>query len=484
MAREITASELYWQERAKNRVTRAELLGVKTMENVMPLYDAALKNITKEVNTLYLNYSNKVGLDVGELGKILSGVDKNNFLKSIQSTMKTLGFKVSDVYQPSYIARLSRLEAMKQQIYWEIQKLAPGIIEAQTRGYAKIIKDSYMVAKKDIREQVGSAGTFGSIEGRVVDEILLNRWQDRTYIDSTGNNITVLGSKLREVVGGGLVSGISQNKMEMQIREGINLGKYEAARLIRTETNYFQNQAELQSYIDDGWEFYRYEAVMDNITSKVCRNMHGSIWRVDEAIVGYNYPPLHPNCRSTTVVATKGEAQRDKVERVNPGVTEGSLAPEDKTVLNWARRNQDAQIERAIIVDRKTGEVLEKASGTETDVNFTLRQWGEAYNNIIVHNHPFTGGRTSFAPTDITAGINKGAWATQVVGREGIYSMEFGDITSLSKQRQFEITREIKDMFVDYLSKLKKLDNATFNQKLWEDVAKRYGFKYGFKPVD
>ena len=41
--------------------------------------------------------------------------------------------------------------------------------------------------------------------------------------------------------------------------------------------------------------------LLDNRTSKICRGMNGTIWKLSEAVEGYNYPPLHSNCRSTTV---------------------------------------------------------------------------------------------------------------------------------------------------------------------------------------
>lgn len=78
----------YWQERAKSRLVRAEQIGLEAMNKTLPIYDQALKNINKEINSIYINYSNKVGLDVSELTKILSGADKNNFLRNIQLKMK------------------------------------------------------------------------------------------------------------------------------------------------------------------------------------------------------------------------------------------------------------------------------------------------------------------------------------------------------------------------------------------------------------
>jgi SPP1 gp7 family putative phage head morphogenesis protein len=298
----------YWQERAKNRIVRSEMQGVEIMEQILPIYQQALVNINKDINSIYLNYANEVGLDVAELTKVLSNADKNNFLLNIQAQMRALGFDFADIYNENYINRLTRLEALKQQIYWNIQAIAPKVSEIETRGFRKMIKDSYEVARRDIREQIYGelgGGTFATVNDDYIGDILNSTWEGGNYMTRTAINMDRFAIKTREVIGSGLLIGTSQEKMGRLIRERFDVGRYEAMRLVRTETNYFQNQAEIRSYEDEGVEYYEYMAVMDNRTSKTCERLDGKVFKTSEAEVGSNYPPMHPNCRSTTVYATK-----------------------------------------------------------------------------------------------------------------------------------------------------------------------------------
>lgn len=314
--RDITWKSEYWEERSLNRYVRAEMIGVQAMNKVLPLYEETLKVLTKEINDIYLKYSKDTGLDVSELTKILSGIDRNRFLVDIQKTMQDMGFNVKDIYNKSYIERLTRLEAMKQQVYWEIKAIAPKELAIQDGAYRKIIAESYRTSTIDIREQLGEYGTpFATIDKKVVDELLLERWSNGNYSIRTEKNISNFAFDLRDIVSSGLLSGISSEKMAREVRDRFEYGKYESMRLIRTETNYFQNQAELQSYMDEGIEYYRYMAMLDSRTSEMCEKLHDTIFRIDEAIVGENYPPLHPNCRSTTVVAFKNEGDKLAVTR-------------------------------------------------------------------------------------------------------------------------------------------------------------------------
>jgi NAD+--asparagine ADP-ribosyltransferase len=45
----------------------------------------------------------------------------------------------------------------------------------------------------------------------------------------------------------------------------------------------------------------------------MCSDLDGKVFRVDEAVVGETYPPLHPNCRSDTTVVFNEEAAVERV---------------------------------------------------------------------------------------------------------------------------------------------------------------------------
>ena len=49
-------------------------------------------------------------------------------------------------------------------------------------------------------------------------------------------------------------------------------------------------------------EEYEFMATLDKRTSEICRELDGKHFKVDEAVPGENYPPMHPRCRSTTIM--------------------------------------------------------------------------------------------------------------------------------------------------------------------------------------
>ena len=86
----------------------------------------------------------------------------------------------------------------------------------------------------------------------------------------------------------------------------------EAQRLVRTEANNVHNQSDLQFYKDSGYAKYEFVATLDMHTSDICKKLDGQVFNTDEAVVGQNFPPMHPNCRSTTIAVVEDDVEAEK----------------------------------------------------------------------------------------------------------------------------------------------------------------------------
>ena len=56
-------------------------------------------------------------------------------------------------------------------------------------------------------------------------------------------------------------------------------------------------------------------------TSDICRSLDGTVHKVSQAKVGVNFPPMHPNCRSTTVPKFNDQDVEERVARDEDGRT-------------------------------------------------------------------------------------------------------------------------------------------------------------------
>lgn len=112
-------------------------------------------------------------------------------------------------------------------------------------------------------------------------------------------------AQLEEAVKNGLVdciaSGMGKDELVKNLMGNFSVGFNQANRIARTELNYVQNQATYDSYKQAGITKYKFLAYLDNDTSDVCRDNNNQTYLLSQAEVGVNYPPLHPNCRSTVL---------------------------------------------------------------------------------------------------------------------------------------------------------------------------------------
>ena len=90
----------------------------------------------------------------------------------------------------------------------------------------------------------------------------------------------------------------------------MNVSKHHANTLARTSISSIANQVREETYIanSDVVEGVQFLAVLDDDTTRVCRAHSGDKWKYTSAgwinIQGghdYVQPPLHFNCRSTTI---------------------------------------------------------------------------------------------------------------------------------------------------------------------------------------
>jgi len=74
--------------------------------------------------------------------------------------------------------------------------------------------------------------------------------------------------------------------------------------------NFVNNQAHYDSMQDSGVAAYEFIATLDNRISAACRTRDGETYLLEEKSVGFNYPPLHPRCRSTVCPFIEGVSRK------------------------------------------------------------------------------------------------------------------------------------------------------------------------------
>lgn len=154
--------------------------------------------------------------------------------------------------------------------------------------------DMYADSQKAV--QSGYAFTVGykTSAERVIDQVWTpdgihysNRiWRDKSKLTDR------LTSGLNECISRGLPF----DKVADELIKEFNVSRNAADRLVRTELAHVQNEAAADTYKAAGVEKYK---VLSNQADDDCLDLDDEEFSFDDAQIGVNFPPFHPNCRCT-----------------------------------------------------------------------------------------------------------------------------------------------------------------------------------------
>ena len=148
--------------------------------------------------------------------------------------------------------------------------------------------------------------------------MLASRWSGENFSSRIWQDKRKLSNVIKTTVTSGIHQGLDVKEMSRRINNVMSSGYKNAVRLIRTEMNFVNNQAAYDSLDEAGILYYEFIAVLDNRTSKVCQSRDGEVYPMSEKSVGFNYPPLHPRCRSTVAPYVDGQSKLgSRIARVN-----------------------------------------------------------------------------------------------------------------------------------------------------------------------
>ena len=127
----------YWDKRAVRRLTDAEKQGEEYSKRIQKIYDRANKNIQRDIENIYRNYSKATGLDVQSLKEILTKTETDKLWQELKA-------KGLDQYvKGNYKARITRLEKLQAQIYAKAKEIYPLEQKEHTDCYKGVLNDTY-----------------------------------------------------------------------------------------------------------------------------------------------------------------------------------------------------------------------------------------------------------------------------------------------------------------------------------------------------
>lgn len=297
-------SDVYWMKRSLANSAKTINLTEAKIKVLEREYKRALKTIQKQVEDFYKKYAGETGLSLVEAKKALSKRDVNLTLKEYRELVEKTNDPVAQALLNKFSKkqRITRLQALRLQIEKEVTKLyeQEEIITHDTLG--EVYKNTYYRNIYEIQKGLGFGVSFSKLDTRAIEIAINTAWSGSSYSEIIwGKHRKQLAKNVEQIITQGVILGESNDKMAIKLQRAMGSSFNNAKRLIRTESNYVHNKATMKSYEEMGQDEYKYLATLDLRTSEICASLDGKRFKIPEAQVGRNYPPMHPNCRSTTI---------------------------------------------------------------------------------------------------------------------------------------------------------------------------------------
>ena len=300
------SNKSYWLKRSEELDKVAKMTEKEVMKKLSALYRDAFRSIEKEVNDFMMKYAVDHKLDYATVTQMLTPIDLAEYNEKIQELhamyrdTKSEYIKI-EIERLKARSKITRLRALQDAINVELCKV--------THEYQMTLEDTLIGLFSD--QYAKACELMGvmapGIPREAIIKIIEYPYAGRMYSDNIWRNKDNLVNFINQEITVGIIRGESIQKIARRLRnetkaDTLRLAQSWAERLVRTEINYAMNQAHLKGYKDSGVvEKYEFLAAHDKRTSKLCRDLDGEMFELSKAVVGENYPPMHPNCRSTVV---------------------------------------------------------------------------------------------------------------------------------------------------------------------------------------
>lgn len=295
------SNKSYWLKRSEELDKVATKVEKEVMKELSALYRDAFRSIEKEVNDFMMKYAVDHKLDYATVTQMLTPIDLaeyNQKIEELYAMYRDTGSEYIkiEIDRLNARAKITRLQALQDAINVELTKV--------THEYQMTLEDTLIGLFTDQYKEVSELlGIMAPVINReAIKTIIEYPYAGKMFSDRIWDNKDALVKHIKQNLTAGIIRGDSIQKMSRQLKKDLNVLYYQAERLVRTETNYAMNQGHLKGYADSGVvEKYEFLAAIDSRTSKLCKNQNGKVYKLSDAVVGVNFPPLHPHCRSTVI---------------------------------------------------------------------------------------------------------------------------------------------------------------------------------------
>lgn len=332
-------SEQYWIDRAEQKIKGVDRAEEKYLGRLKGSYQRANRDIKKSVNAFYAEFAKKEGLTYAQATQVVGKAEQ----RILQQSAAEIADKLSrgdaaikkDLEAFAKKRQINRLQGLDSETRGRIAQLGNIQNSGMDDVLATTLQSVYEQDLFTIQKGQGFGTQYGRISDTKVNAVLKHPWNGENYSSRLWGNKEALANIVQQELTEGIIAGRSNAEITQAIQQKMGSEFNAASRLVRTEMTNIAAEADVLAYEDSGIARYEYLATLDNRTSEVCEVLDGQTFKVQDAQAGVNLPPMHPNCRSTTIADFGADLEKGLDRRAKNAEGETIKVPADMKFSEW-----------------------------------------------------------------------------------------------------------------------------------------------------
>lgn len=324
----------YWQNSSINTVVLAEKITLDYEKDLENLYLDLSKDIEKELSLIFNKYGKNDKILYNDLRLRID----NKLYKQFKSILKYVCEELSNNIINQDIIKLAKnlyrrktisiLEYIQFMCDYYICQLSNNnlkyVYSTMNTEYLACYYVYYYYYINGTSKQI----EFIPVSDSTVQKVLKNSWFDGTktctYLERVNISKIQLKNTITDLLPRYIAMGYSLDSCMKEIDKSINRRHGYDIATMRTTSDYICNQAIYNVMNNVELDSYVYIAILDERTTEQCRTLHDNVYKLSEAKIGINFPPLHFNCRST-VLPYFTEEQQKTFNNMNPTTRKNTI---------------------------------------------------------------------------------------------------------------------------------------------------------------
>lgn len=292
----------YWQERQEAMYKAGEMRVNKYFTRLEKAFNQTRRELQKTIDAFYFRYAEENGLSFATAQKKLDAEELGELRDFIDLAMQNIGRYNQQVNNMSIKARITRYQALEAQVDAILRQLYAIDYGAEAeKTMQEVYGDTYYRTWYNADQYHGFHAEFAQVSPTVVEKLLEYPFNGAAFSERLWKQKDHLQAQLMEAVTTMLIQGRHPSTLTKDFAKKMQSKKFDAYRLLHTESSFLMSEATHAGYKEDGVEKYEILATLDSKTCNVCGELDNKVYEVGKEVTGVNMPPFHPLCRCTTV---------------------------------------------------------------------------------------------------------------------------------------------------------------------------------------